>query len=192
LAIDPRNPDTLYASVDSWNESALAIHSRISKSLDAGRTWSSLERDWHGYLVTALAVDPTNPEVLYVETGGIQDDFADVPDDYYDLNSELARSGCCFFRSDDGGAHWVKLEVPDYYVYSGGYKRFMGLDSAGAIYVQEFPNILRSLDRGNTWTRVVTTGLRAPLSGLAFDPQDAKHIFAATIGGGIFEMVFAQ
>jgi len=63
-----------------------------------------------------VAVDPTKSDTIYAEAGGIQDDFADVPEGYYDPDSELARNNCCLFRSDDrqgAGAQprsWKHLE----------------------------------------------------------------------------------
>lgn len=188
LGIDPRNPDTLYGAPDSWNDNALAIHSQLSKSVDGGMTWTPLERDWHGYLLTAVAVDPTIPATVHVESGGIQDDFADVPEDYYDPDSALARDNCCLFRSDDGGANWVRLDVPAYSVYHGG---FLGVDPRGTIYVKTVKGLLRSLDRGNTWSPVTTAGLRAAISSIGFDPLDPNHLFAGTYGGGVFETILA-
>jgi len=188
LGIDSRNPGTLYGAPDSWNDNALAIHSQLSKSLDGGMTWTPLKRDWHGYLLTAVAVDTTNPDTVYVQTGGIQDDFADVPTDYYDPDSALARDNCCLFRSDDGGANWVRLDVPAYLVYFGG---FLGVDPRGTIYLKTGEGLLRSLDRGNTWSPVTTAGLRAEITSIGFDPLDPNHLFVGTYGGGVFEIILA-
>jgi photosystem II stability/assembly factor-like uncharacterized protein len=185
LGIDPLNPGTLYGAPDFWNNNALAIHSQLSKSLDGGLTWTPLARDWHGYLLTAVAVDPTKSDTVYAETGAIQDDFATVPDDYYNPDSELARNNCCLFRSDDGGANWVRLDVPGYRVYQGG---FLGIDPRGAIYVRTAKGLVRSLDHGNTWSPVPTAGLKADISFIGFDSLDPNHLFAGTYGGGVFEI----
>jgi hypothetical protein len=54
LAIDPQNPNILYAGTERWG--------RVFKSTDGGATWSgtSLTRT-----VWALAIDPQNPNILY-------------------------------------------------------------------------------------------------------------------------------
>ena len=44
--------------------------------------------------------------------------------------------------------------------------------------------LVRSLDRGNTWSPVVGTGLTAQISSLVFDSQEPNHLFAGTYGAG--------
>ena len=186
LGVDPHNPDTLYGAPDFSNDGALVIYSQLSKSVDGGMTWTPLERDWHGYLLTAVAVDPTKSDIVYVQTEAIQDEFANLPDDYYD--PELAHNNCCLFRSDDGGANWVRLDVPGSLVYYGG---VLEIDPRGAIYVRTVNGLMRSLDHGNTWSALITAGLSGQLSSIGFDPIDPNHLFAGTYGGGVFEINLA-
>jgi photosystem II stability/assembly factor-like uncharacterized protein len=87
LAIDPADPNTLYAATSTW-----FYHpgfGGLFKSTDAGAHWSSigdgLEALIHtGAPITALAMDPVNPDVVYAGT-----------------------SGNGVFRSPDGGADWT-------------------------------------------------------------------------------------
>jgi photosystem II stability/assembly factor-like uncharacterized protein len=56
LAIDPLQPDTLYAG--TWG-------SGIFKSSDEGDSWSLLEGDSSHWFVNTIAIDPQNSQVLY-------------------------------------------------------------------------------------------------------------------------------
>ena len=56
LAIDPSNPDVLYAGGDSG----------VTKSVDAGITWFSIGLE--GKTIFTIAIDPLIPEILYAGT----------------------------------------------------------------------------------------------------------------------------
>ena len=58
LAIDPRDPATLYAGG----------YFRVLKSVDAGSTWRAASTDLQEYGINALAIDPRNPSTLYAGT----------------------------------------------------------------------------------------------------------------------------
>jgi photosystem II stability/assembly factor-like uncharacterized protein len=195
LAIDPQNPDTLYGApqtaIDLWSTSVTQFRSRVQKSMDGGKSWTALGREWQAYYISALAVDPRNSGVIYAETAGFQCDFMDCPNDYFDPSSDLARDNLGLFQSTDGGANWTKLNLPDYRVYPA-YPRFLGLDPQGAIYVQTATKLLRSADNGTTWIEVTTSGLRGLVTVLAFDAQDANHLFAGTAQAGVFEIHLAN
>jgi hypothetical protein len=194
LATDPQNPDTLYGApqtaINLWQTSVTELRSHIQKSMDGGKSWTAVGREWQGYYISALAVDARNSGVIYAETAGFQCDFMDCPADYFDPNSDLAHNNLGLFQSTDGGATWTKLNLPDYRVYPA-YARFVGLDPQGTIYVQTTTKMLRSTDGGNTWNEVTTAGLRGFLTVLAFDPHDANHLFAGMGQAGVFEIHLA-
>lgn len=68
LTLDPTNSSTLWADVTVL--SAGSWHARIFKSLDAGNTWrfiADLTSLVNGFVgANAIAVDPTNPSIVYV------------------------------------------------------------------------------------------------------------------------------
>jgi photosystem II stability/assembly factor-like uncharacterized protein len=83
LAIDPQNPNILYAGTESFYGGG------VFKSTDGGATWSgtSLTRT-----VWALAIDPQNPNILYAgaygvfkstDGGATWSEFSDGLTDYY-------------------------------------------------------------------------------------------------------------
>ena len=76
LAIDPQNPDIIYAAMwersrSAWNFKESGSGSGIYKSSDGGETWQKLNTKksgfptGHGVGRIGLAVSPSNPEIVY-------------------------------------------------------------------------------------------------------------------------------
>lgn len=82
LAVDPRNPRTLWAGADNLSVG-------VFKSTDGGATWKPSQRGLRRREVRLIAVDPVRPSILHV----------------------LLRHGE-LFRSRDGGASWVASPGP--------------------------------------------------------------------------------
>jgi photosystem II stability/assembly factor-like uncharacterized protein len=76
LAIDPLQPNVLYAAVTSSQRG-------LFKSTDSGASWSPINNGLGDFIVNAFIVDPDHTNVLY-----------------------LATSGYGVFKSSDGGATW--------------------------------------------------------------------------------------
>lgn len=107
LAMDPRDPDRLYAAMYArrrtpWSYSGVSETGGIFRSRDGGRTWKKctdgLPRRT-GRI--GLSVYAKNPDVVYAvvesDEGGRLAAF-----------EETSRAGGVF-RSDDGGEHWTRL-----------------------------------------------------------------------------------
>ncbi|MFN0156788.1 MAG: glycosyl hydrolase [Bacteroidota bacterium] len=96
IAMDPRNPDVLYAASYQrrrhvWTLINGGPESAIYKSVDAGKTWNKLAGGLPGDDVgrIGLAISPVNPDML----------FAII---------ELPNRKGGFYRSTDRGASWEK------------------------------------------------------------------------------------
>lgn len=98
LAMDPSNPNTLYASMwefrrTAWSFESGGANSALYKSTDGGTTWNKIHNGFPdgdlGRL--AIAVAPSNPQVLYTVIEAERDE----------------RKG--LYRSDDAGASWKQL-----------------------------------------------------------------------------------
>lgn len=185
LTLDPTRDSTIYAGTGEANSSVDSYDgSGLYRSLDAGATWS-----YSGLAATRriarVAVDPANPQRLFVAAMGSQ--FSTGPD-----------RG--LYRSEDGGATWAQvLFVSDSTgasdvvinpahpetvfcatwerVRHHTYRRAFGPECG----------IWRSADHGTTWTRL-STGLPAPSDnvgriGLAIAPSRPSTVYAQ-IGSG--------
>ncbi|HKI95561.1 MAG TPA: hypothetical protein VJ992_09750 [Gemmatimonadales bacterium] len=144
----------------------------VWKTTDAGRTWQGLMQHETSSAIGALAIAPSNPQVIYVGTGQVAA--------RYD-----AMAGDGVYRSADGGETW----------------KHVGLDSTrhiGAILVDPKnadrvlvaalghmfgPNAERgvylSTDGGATWQHVLALGDSVGAVDLAWDPEHPAVVYAA-------------
>lgn len=98
LAMDPSNPDVLYASMwefrrTGWGFESGGSNSALYKSIDSGATWNKIHNGFPAGKLGRLgiAVAPSNPNVLYTVIEAEKDQ----------------RKG--LYRSDDGGENWKQL-----------------------------------------------------------------------------------
>ncbi len=98
MAMDPSDPNTLYASMwefrrTGWSFESGGGNSALFKSTDGGATWNKIHNGFPGGALgrLAIAVAPSNPQVLYTVIEAEQDE----------------RKG--LYRSDDAGASWEQL-----------------------------------------------------------------------------------
>ena len=98
LAMDPSDPNTLYASMwefrrTGWSFESGGANSALYKSTDGGASWNKIHNGFpEGKLGRlAIAVAPTNPQILYTVIEAEKDE----------------RKG--LYRSDNGGASWEQL-----------------------------------------------------------------------------------
>jgi photosystem II stability/assembly factor-like uncharacterized protein len=205
LAVHPANDLVLYAGTSGGP--ATTTHS-LWRSTNGGQTWHSftlsLPADSYGMIptVTALAVDPDQPEVLYVGTDGQGVYRFDEGRNSYDLiggvslynahvNSLLTSpDGQIYALTSDGifvtnGYDWQKLEtLPELAVslavapndpetlYAGG-------ASTGAF---------RATDGGQSWEPISSgletiPGAALRVTALTVDESNPNHVVAATAYG---------
>jgi hypothetical protein len=210
LAVHPANETVLYAGTAGGP--AATTHS-LWRSVNGGQTWRSfilgLPADAYGVVptVTSLAVDPRQPEVLYVGTDGQGVYRFDEGRSSYELiggpslyNAHVkglvvSPDSRLYALTNDGlfvtyGYSWQKLEsLPELAVslavapqdpqvlYAGG-------SSMGAY---------RATDGGQNWQPIssgleVVPGVALRVTALAVDEQDPNHVAAATaygVGSGL-------
>ncbi|MDE2133162.1 MAG: hypothetical protein KGM97_00490 [Alphaproteobacteria bacterium] len=159
----PRKPDTFYFG---------GAGGGVWKTEDAGRTWHPLFEHGPAAAVGALAVAPSNPNVIYVGTGQA------AP--RYDVGTGLG-----VFKSTDGGANWVPLGLGNTrhigriwvdpknpnVVLVGAQGHFFGPSPDRGLY--------RSTDGGKTWSHVLKINDWTGVVDIASDPKNPKIVFAA-------------
>jgi photosystem II stability/assembly factor-like uncharacterized protein len=148
-----------------------AVNGGIWKTQDAGRTWAPIfDREPTGS-IGALAVAPSNPQIIYAGSGeGLQ-------------RPDLA-VGNGIYKSLDGGTTWTQLGLRD-----GQQIASMAVDPSDAnrLFVAVLghpygPNdergIYRSLDGGATFARVLFVNENVGGFDVVLDPHDPKVVYA--------------
>ncbi|WGK64543.1 WD40/YVTN/BNR-like repeat-containing protein [Croceiramulus getboli] len=97
LAIDPQNPNVLYASMwefrrKAWEFNSGGPNSALYKSTDSGKTWNKIHTGFPSGTLGRIgfALAPSNPNILYAAIEAGKDDEKGL------------------YRSDDGGANWTR------------------------------------------------------------------------------------
>jgi photosystem II stability/assembly factor-like uncharacterized protein len=125
----------------------------LYRSEDGGAHWTLVFSDPIGLFT--VAVDPLDPSTVYAgSTGGL-------------------------FRSTDSGVAWTKV-LDDA-------TSALAFDPSGALYVGtaslhfgDFAFVLRTADRGASWTRLQQLGLYDRVSVLAVDAVSPENLYAGT------------
>jgi photosystem II stability/assembly factor-like uncharacterized protein len=66
LAIDPSDPQTLYATIGDASSRLRPPH--LAKSIDGGKHWRFLKSGTHNIDATAVAIEPRDPNTMYAAT----------------------------------------------------------------------------------------------------------------------------
>lgn len=218
LAVHPNQDTVLYAGTAGG---PMATTDSLWRSIDGGRTWhkSALglpaSPDKLAPDVSALAVDPRRPEVLYVGTAGhgvYRFDLA-LNRFGYELMGGVSLyrahvnglvvgpEGRVYALTNEGlfvteGGTWQELSVPEMAASLA-----VAPDDPRRLYVGGVSTgIYRSTDAGQSWERVSTgmemiPGVALRVTALTVDKANPRHVVAATsygVGnrlapGGIYE-----
>jgi photosystem II stability/assembly factor-like uncharacterized protein len=179
IAVAPSDPNVVYVgSGEGLHRPDLSVGDGVYKSTDAGKTWAHLGlRD--GQQVPQLAVDPKNPDRIFVAVAGHP----------YGPNEERG-----VYRSIDGGKTFEKVLYRDenigasdvqidpgnpQIVYAALWESREGPWENG-VFNGNGGGIFKSVDGGKTW-RQLTKGLPDNIvqANLAIAPSAPKTLFAA-------------
>ncbi len=150
IRIHPKNPDLVYAAV-LGHLFGPNQERGVYRSGDGGKTWENILFVSNEAGAVDLAMDPTNPRVLFAS-------FWNVDRTPYSLNSGGPGSG--LWKTTDGGDHWTELTGQDNGL-PGGTLGIIGVtispvnpDRIWAIIEAEKGGVYRSEDGGEHWNRI--------------------------------------
>jgi photosystem II stability/assembly factor-like uncharacterized protein len=175
VAIDPRNPDLLYAATWQRQRTVAAYmgggpESGLHRSTDGGETWEKLKKGLpEGPLgKIGLAISPQSPDVVYAAI-------------------EINRRKGAVYRSTDRGTSWEKMSDtvsggtgPHYYQ-----ELYASPHAEGRIYLVDV-RLQVSDDGGKTFRRVEEKDKHSDNHALAFRANDPGYLLVGT-DGGIYE-----
>jgi len=161
IFVHPYNPGIVYIG---------GAQGGIWKSVDSGQTWIPLTDELSSLATGAIALDPSNPDVVYYGTG------------------EQHFCGDCFygdglFKSKDGGETWVKI-APTMYVGSYISKILIDPRDSLIIHITSNRGYVRSTDGGVTWYRKISIDWGTDLVMRSDSPS---VLFAAIYSHGIYK-----
>jgi photosystem II stability/assembly factor-like uncharacterized protein len=139
----------------------------LLRSVDGGTTWAPASSALPGIAPMAWAIDPNDPNALFLST------------------REL------LFQTADAGLNWRTTNLPA----GGHYALAIAPSDSNLLYLGGSP-ILRSMDRGATWQQVAPfaagsegneAASQGEVIGLVIEPSDAKHVWAGVASGGVYE-----
>src|SRR6202166_2437691 len=169
VAIDPTNPDIVYAAAYQRRRHVFTLidggpESAIYKSTDAGATWNKLKSGLPTVDMgrIGLAVSAADPNVVYAMI-------------------EAADGKGGIFRSDDRGATWDrKNEFDEGAMYYA--RAVCDSKNVDRIFVMNV-SLRESLDGGKTLRKVEETNHHGDDHALWIDPENTKHWLMGSDGG---------
>jgi photosystem II stability/assembly factor-like uncharacterized protein len=159
----PGNPSTFYFG---------AVNGGVWKTVDAGQTWEST---WHGPdvgTIGALAIAPSDANVIYAGTG--------EPDPRTDI-----ASGDGVYRSTDAGRTWTNVGLRDSrqigrIVVDPRDPDLVYVAAQGNVFAPNTERgVYRSLDGGTSWSKVLSVNDSTGAIDIAMDPTNPRILFAA-------------
>jgi photosystem II stability/assembly factor-like uncharacterized protein len=163
MAAHPSQPDVIYAG---------AALGGVLKSTDGGITWAEISDAVPSLSVGDLAIDPVDPNRLYLGTGE-----ANASGDSY--------AGTGIYRTTDGGTSWEHIGLPNSHhigkiaidptnpnrIFAAATGKLFGVNPDRGIY--------RSTDGGDSWTQVLFVSDSTAGIDVAINPTSPNIVFAA-------------
>ncbi len=201
LAIDPKNPGTLYAATDGG----------LFKSTDGAMSWSPINSGLRGIPDDAPVIDPQNSNTLYLDGGyfkstdggsswvntgsGGRSNLVVDPQDSAVLYA-VRYDG--IVKSTDGGGNWSVIlpgatDGPGWWVAIAPGQRSRrpskGARNPGStVYAGTgSPGIFKSSDGGSTWAAANSGLFAVGINTLAIDPQNPRTLYAGVSGAGLLK-----
>jgi photosystem II stability/assembly factor-like uncharacterized protein len=143
------------------------------KSIDGGLHWKPLMDEHANNSIGAIAVAPSDPNVVYVGKGEAN-------------NRQSSSIGDGVWGSTDGGAHWTHLGLADTQSIA---RIVVDQTNPNIVYVAAMghlfgPNpdrgLYKSTDGGKTWKKSKYIDANTGFTDLAIDPSNPKVLYAAS------------
>ncbi|WP_338872115.1 hypothetical protein WBJ53_27135 [Spirosoma sp. SC4-14] len=127
-------------------------------------SWTPVGDDWANLVITALAADPSNPQIMYAGTGNI-----------YEYSS-----GGGIWKTTNGGQSWNRLTstIPGGSYPSIGtafyYIQRIAVNNAGHVFAATQYGVARSTDGGTTWSYTLAPAQNIGATGTSTNAYDDK------------------
>lgn len=205
IAVDPRDADVVYAGLSNvatpWGEHDNEEGLGVFKSTNGGATWTPFNTGLTNLHVTALVIDPANPNWIFAATaGGGVFKWTDGAGswfpvnlgldnlDVYALAADPATPGTLYAGTKGGGVFYTHGGP---WVHATGYGAFptvlsLAVDPSAptTVYAGTDGGVMKSTDGGATWERTGKIGVSygPEVRSIAIDRTNPSTVLAAGYG----------
>jgi photosystem II stability/assembly factor-like uncharacterized protein len=193
LVMDPTDPETVYAAAYQVRRDAFSggnpgtmtgPESGIFKTRDGGQSWERLTRGLPDRPLGrgGLAIYRRDPRILYAVVQTDRTSVRAVSGQGPGGSGKVETGGV--FRSEDGGANWVKVnDLCPRPFYFGQIR--VDPNDPQRVYVLGI-SLHVSTNGGKTFSGDAAPGVHSDLHALWIDPADSRHLIAGSDGGVFF------
>jgi photosystem II stability/assembly factor-like uncharacterized protein len=170
LAVDPKNPDTMFAGVWQfrrlpWTFTSGGPDDGLYKSIDAGKTWTKLTGNGLPEGITGrigLAIAPSNPQRIY---------------------ALIEAKGGILWRSDDGGATWAVISDDTLVDQRPFYFSHINVDPSNPDHVFGVSEQLAESRNGGKTFTIVARPVHVDYHAMWIAPHDPQRMIVGEDGG---------
>ena len=215
LAMHPQNPRILFATTGksgAFLNEERELYGGVFKTTDGGEHWRKVYpvgRETRGTVYSAVAFAPSNPDIVYIDAGGLFLRSADGGETWaqYDTRPRAENRGTPIalavhpqnpdliymnaydggvFRSEDGGRTWVDASSG----YSGSQSWDIVVDPGNPshVVVASKNGVHASFDGARTWQGRNTDGFLNNLLSVALGPTAEQNILVGSEISGWIRM----
>ncbi len=164
IVIHPNNENTWYVTAGSGG---------VWKTENSGTTWKSIFDGQSSFSIGCVALDPQNPEVVWVGTGE-------------NVGGRHISYGDGIYKSEDGGNSWKNMGLKNSehlskIIIHPTDSKIMWVASQGPLWSKGGERgIYKTHDGGKTWKRTLGDDLWVGATDILIDPRNPNLLYAAT------------
>ncbi len=164
IAVHPKDEKIIYAGYSAGG---------LYKTIDGGQNWLPLMEDQRFLAIGVIAIDPKNPEIVYVGTG--------------DPNvTAYPFLGDGLYKTTDGGRTWQNLGLSETRIITSivinpQNPQIINVGTLGLPFERNNQRgAYRSSDGGKTWRQTLFVSNQAGIIDIELDPSNPNVLYAAS------------
>ena len=179
LAVDPQNPDVIYAGSASGGLWRLTMHG-------SGYSWEYIDTGFPVLGVNAIAINPDNSDEIYIGTGEVYG-YQNSDGGIY-VRTTRGSYSIGLLKSTDRGVTWTKIIDWSYQQKRSVLSLAINPLNPKVVFAGTTEGTFRSTDAGATWQKVQTTVMTVDVD---INPVDTNFVFIScgnlgSAGTGIY------
>jgi len=165
MAVDPQNPDVIYAGAASGGLWRLTMQS-------SSYMWEYIDTGFPVLGVNAIAIDPNHSDIIYIGTGEVYG-YQNSDGGLY-VRTTRGSYGIGLLKTTDGGDTWTKSIDWSYHQQRGILCIRINPLNSDVIYAGTTEGTYKSNDGGQTWEQVHSALMTVDI---AIDPEDTNIVY---------------